>query len=189
MRLLSCIVLAFCASCSWAFELEQLAQQLTQQQPVKGDFVQHKYLRALPMPLTSRGHYQLSAEHGLLWQVRQPVQQDYRIDAQGIALLTEHGWQAQTQQDANARQNRLFLAVLRGDYQALQEDFDLHLTGTADAWQLQLQPDNLLLKQVFQQIVITGATQVEQVELFEVQGDRTLMQFHSSDLSDHAGQP
>jgi hypothetical protein len=159
-----------------AFDLDQLGRQLAGPALLQGEFVQQKHLRALAQPLVSRGQFELSAEQGLLWQLRQPLTQDYRIDAQGIARLGPQGWQRQDGQDAAAQQSRLFLAVLQGDASGLARDFELQLAGSAEGWTLELLPRTLLLQQVFSRIRIQGGRHVERIELFETQGDRTLLQ-------------
>lgn len=172
--------LLLCASLAQAFDLEQLSAQLAKPALVRGPFIQEKHLRSLPQPLTSKGLFVLSAEHGLLWQLRSPLHQDYRIDANGIARRTEQGWQQQAGQDSAGQQNRLFLAVLKGDHAGLAHDFELQLDGNADAWQLRLTPRSLLLKQIFSVIQIQGGALVERIELQETQGDSTLLRLPDS---------
>ena len=166
------------------FDLPQLAGQLNGPAVVRGDFIQEKYLRALPQPLTSQGRFVLARDRGLLWLLQQPIRQDYRITAQGIARRSEQGWQQVDPQGGSARQNQLFLAVLSGDTQALQRDFELNLSGEAGAWQLQLTPRGALLKQIFDGIDIRGGATVKQIELHEAQGDRTLMRLLDSQTDD-----
>ena len=180
----------------WAFDSAELAQQLAAVEVVRGDFVQEKHLRSLPMPLSSRGQFVLSKQHGLLWNVQQPFAQSYRIDEQGVALLTASGWQSQPGQNVAARQSRLFLAVLQGNQQALEADFTLQLQGNAEQWQLQLLPKALFLQQIFKVIEIHGGALVERIELHETQGDRTVMRMLNSqvdstllDDEQHAFQP
>jgi hypothetical protein len=179
LRLLLASLGLFCAAQAQAFDLDQLGAQLAQPALVRGPFIQEKHLRALPQPLTSQGQFVLSREFGLLWLLHSPVQQDYRIDASGIARRSPQSWQQQPQ-DVAAQQSRLFLAVLRGDYSGLARDFDLHLQGTSAAWQLQLQPRSLLLKQIFSAIQIQGGALVERIELREVQGDSTVLRLPQS---------
>ncbi len=162
------------------FDLPQLAGQLSGPAVVRGDFIQEKHLRALPQPLASHGQFTLSRDHGLLWLLQQPIRQDYRITPQGIARRGEQGWQAVDPQGGSARQNQLFLAVLSGDTQALQRDFDLQLKGDPDAWRLQLTPRGALLKQIFADIEIQGGETVTRIELHETQGDRTLIRLLDS---------
>ena len=108
-----------------AFDLQQLSDQLAKPSVIHGSFIQEKHLRALPKPLTSTGTFVLAKDHGLLWQLKTPLQQDYRITAQGIARRDGGGWQMLPGKSAGAEQNRLFLAVLQGDSSGLQRDFVL----------------------------------------------------------------
>ena len=163
-----------------AFDLQQLSEQLAKPQVIHGDFIQEKHLRALPKPLTSTGTFVLAKDHGLLWQLKTPLQQDYRINAQGIARRDGTQWQMLPGKSAGAEQNRLFLAVLQGDSSGLQRDFDLQLQGEPSRWALTLTPRSLLLKQVFARINIEGGELVQRIELQEAQGDSTLLKMPNS---------
>ena len=163
-----------------AFDLQQLSEQLAKPHVIHGDFIQEKHLRALPKPLTSTGTFVLAKDHGLLWQLKTPLQQDYRITALGIARRNANAWQMLPGKSAGAEQNRLFLAVLQGDSSGLQRDFDLQLQGESAHWTLTLTPRSLLLKQVFKQINIDGGEVVQRIELQETQGDSTLLKMHNS---------
>ncbi len=179
-RIASGLLLASIAQLAQAFDLDQLSEQLGEPEVVRGTFIQEKHLRALPQPLTSRGIFVLAKDHGLLWLLQRPLQQDYRIDAQGIARRSEQGWQFVAQQSATAQQNRLFLAVLKGDSSGLRQDFELSLSGTAEAWQLDLTPRSVLLKQIFKAIVINGGELVLRIELQETQGDSTVLRLEDN---------
>nr|WP_298169013.1 outer membrane lipoprotein carrier protein LolA [uncultured Pseudomonas sp.] len=177
-------LLLLLTSNAYAFDLEQLSAQLAKPAVVRGPLIQEKHLRALPQPLTSHGQFVLSAELGLLWQLQSPLKQDYRIDHSGIAKRTAKGWQLQPGQDVAAQQSRLFLAVLKGDHSGLARDFDLQLSGGSEAWQLNLTPHSLLLKQIFQRIRIDGGALVERIELLETQGDKTVLRLPDSQPGD-----
>lgn len=168
-----------------AFDLQQLSDQLAKPDVIHGQFIQEKHLRALPQPLISKGSFVLAKNHGLLWLLKTPLQQDYRISAKGIARRDLNGWQLLPGKSAGAEQNRLFLAVLQGDSSGLQRDFELALSGDAQKWQLTLTPRSVLLKQVFNRINITGGTLVSTIELLETQGDSTVLRMQDST----AGQP
>ena len=168
-----------------AFDLQQLSEQLARPEVIHGNFIQEKHLRALPQPLISKGSFVLAKNHGLLWLLKTPLQQDYRISAKGIARRDGNGWQLLPNKSAGAEQNRLFLAVLQGDSSGLQRDFELALSGDAQQWKLTLTPRSVLLKQVFNQINIDGSTLVQTIELLETQGDSTVLRMQDST----AGQP
>ncbi|MFO2463179.1 outer membrane lipoprotein carrier protein LolA [Pseudomonas sp. 15FMM2] len=175
------LVCALLLSCQvHAFDLQQLSDQLARPSVIHGSFIQEKHLRALEQPLTSKGTFVLAKDHGLLWLLETPLQQDYRITAQGIARRDASGWQPLPNKSAGAQQNRLFLAVLQGDSSGLQRDFELQLQGVATAWKLTLIPRSLLLKQVFTQINIDGGKLVQKIELLETQGDSTVLRLQDS---------
>lgn len=174
---LCCLMLAPFAS---AFDLSALSNQLSSHAVVRGPFIQEKHLRAMAQPLTSRGQFVLAADAGLLWQLQSPITQDYRINTAGIAKRTSNGWQAQPGSDAAAQQSRLFLALLRGERSGLEDDFELQLQGASNDWTLTLTPRAVFLKQIFSRIEIQGAQLVQRIELFETQGDRTLLKLPNS---------
>ena len=182
---LSVLALLAMSSLANAFDLQQLSEQLAKPDVIHGQFIQEKHLRALPQPLISKGSFVLAKNHGLLWLLKTPLQQDYRITAKGIARRDGNGWQLLPNKSAGAEQNRLFLAVLQGDSSGLQRDFELALSGDAQQWQLTLTPRSVLLKQVFNQINISGGTLVNTIELLETQGDSTVLRMQDST----AGQP
>ncbi|WP_339465383.1 MULTISPECIES: outer membrane lipoprotein carrier protein LolA [unclassified Pseudomonas] len=163
-----------------AFDLQQLSEQLAKPDVIHGQFIQEKHLRALPQPLVSKGRFVLAKNLGLLWRLKTPLQQDYRISAKGIARRDASGWQWLPNKSAGAEQNRLFLAVLQGDSSGLQRDFELALSGDAQKWTLTLTPRSLLLKQVFNQININGGALVQTIELLETQGDSTVLRMQDS---------
>jgi hypothetical protein len=168
-----------------AFDLDALQQQLRATPIVRGQFVQQKFLRSLPQPLTSRGDFTLAAGKGLLWRLRTPIAQDLRINADGIARRDESGaWQALPQHTGAGRENQLFLSVLAGDTRGLEENFDLALTGEATGWKLTLTPRSALLKQIFSTIQIDGGALVDRIELRETQGDRSVLQMTGAVAAD-----
>ncbi|MEB2856210.1 hypothetical protein PspCFBP13508_16680 [Pseudomonas sp. CFBP13508] len=179
-RSLGALTLLAVSSWANAFDLQQLSEQLAKPDVIHGQFIQEKHLRALPQPLISKGSFVLAKNHGLLWLLKTPLQQDYRITANGIARRDSNGWQLLPNKSAGAEQNRLFLAVLQGDSSGLQRDFELALSGTAQQWQLTLTPRSMLLKQVFKQINIDGGALVQTIELLETQGDSTLLRMQDS---------
>ncbi|MGO0696248.1 outer membrane lipoprotein carrier protein LolA [Pseudomonas guariconensis] len=179
-RLLAVLLMLLSSPMAMAFDLADLQKQLSAPAVVSGNFVQEKHLRALTQPLTSQGRFVLARDHGLLWLLRTPLRQDYRIDASGIARRDPGGWQPLPSQSAGAQQNRLFFAVLQGDSSGLQRDFELSLSGDAEHWQLRLTPRSMLLKQIFTRIDITGGRFVERIVLAETQGDSTVLRMQDS---------
>jgi hypothetical protein len=183
IKSLSVLALLTLSALANAFDLQQLSAQLAKPDVIHGQFIQEKHLRALPQPLISKGSFVLAKNHGLLWLLKTPLQQDYRISANGIARRDDNGWQMLPNKSAGAEQNRLFLAVLQGDSSGLQRDFELALRGDAQQWKLTLTPRSLLLKQVFKQITIDGGALVQTIELLETQGDSTVLRMQDNSAS------
>ncbi|RMM49499.1 outer membrane lipoprotein carrier protein LolA [Pseudomonas corrugata] len=179
-RLLLWLLLLCLSPLAQAFDLQQLSEQLGRPDVIHGQFIQEKHLRALPQPLVSKGHFVLAKKQGLLWLLQTPLQQDYRITAQGIARRDGSVWQMLPNKSAGAEQNRLFLAVLQGDSTGLLGDFELSLSGEPQQWKLTLTPRSVLLKQVFNQINIDGGELVQRIELLETQGDSTVLRMQDS---------
>ncbi|OPG74038.1 hypothetical protein B1219_02905 [Pseudomonas ogarae] len=179
-RLVIWLLLCCLAPAAQAFDLQQLSDQLARPEVIHGQFIQEKHLRALPQPLTSKGRFVLAKNHGLLWLLQTPLQQDYRITTQGIARRDGSTWQMLPNKSAGAEQNRLFLAVLQGDSTGLQRDFELSLSGEPQQWKLTLTPRSVLLKQVFNQININGGELVQRIELLETQGDSTVLRMQDA---------
>ncbi|WP_313088629.1 outer membrane lipoprotein carrier protein LolA [Pseudomonas sp.] len=165
-----------------AFDLQQLDRQLSQPAVVRGDFVQEKHLRALAQPLVSRGHFVLARDSGLLWRLRSPLEQDYRISDVGVARRDGDQWRNGEQARTTAQFNRLFLAALRGDSSVLAKDFELQLSGSPERWELAMTPRSALLKQVFTHILISGGATPTRLELYETQGDSTLVQLQNTEI-------
>jgi len=179
-RLFIWLLLCGLAPLAQAFDLQQLSEQLARPEVIHGQFIQEKHLRALPQPLISKGRFVLAKNHGLLWLLQTPLQQDYRITAKGIARRDGNAWQMLPNKSAGAEQNRLFLAVLQGDSSGLQRDFELSLSGQPQQWKLTLTPRSVLLKQVFKQINIDGGELVQLIELLETQGDSTVLRMQDA---------
>ena len=160
-----------------AFGLADLSQRLQQPQAVAGTFTQERYLASLNKPLRTEGEFVLQPKRALLWQMQKPFTQQLRVRADGVWQWTGQTWQRQSGAGAQQRQMQLFLDLLGGNAQGLQQHFDVRLSGTEAAWQLALTPKTALMRQIFTRIDIAGDSVVRQITLQEKQGDKTVMRF------------
>ena len=174
--ILLCALILPHAALTADFSLDTFKATLqAEKQSIAGHFVQERHLKNLAQPLRSSGHFVLVPEQILLWQLEKPFTLTLRVRSDGVAQQDAQGqWQPTAQ---NSRQMALFMALLGGDIAALQSEFTPNLSGNADNWQLQLTPKGALLQQIFTQIVLSGDTYVREVQLFETQGDRSVLQF------------
>ncbi|WP_233214297.1 outer membrane lipoprotein carrier protein LolA [Pollutimonas nitritireducens] len=181
---------------AWGFDLDDLQAQLQSANVVRGNFIQEKFLRSLPQPLTSQGTFTLLAGQGLLWRVQIPIAIDMRITAEGIARRggaprdgarrdVNDTWQALPAKSSSGRETRLFLAVLAGDTQGLKDNFDIVIEGESQTWKLALTPRSALLRQVFDRIEISGGQLVNTIEMIETQGDRSVLRMMDAKAATH----
>ena len=158
----------FLSSVSFAFSEADLVKQLQQPQSVQGNFIQHRYLKALNKPIEMQGQFALLAQKGLLWQLEKPFNNSLRVTPNGIQQNEQIG---------------LFLGLLSGNIDGLKSQFDFALSGNANQWQLTLTPNSLLMQQIFTTIEISGDQTVKKLALNEKQGDRTQIEFKQIQLN------
>ncbi|MFZ7236722.1 LolA family protein [Avibacterium gallinarum] len=166
----------------WAFSEQDLIKQLQQSHNVQGDFLQQRFLKALPQPIESSGQFALVAEKGLLWKMQQPFSTELRITSQGIEQWNGQHWISNGNM-TQSQQIRLFLGLLSGDLSGLKSHFDVALSGDAKQWTLHLTPSSLLMKQIFMSIIVQGNQSVTAMQLNEVQGDSTKIHFQHIQLN------
>lgn len=177
-KLLAALTALCLAAAAHAFDSRELTAQLQAPKTVQGRFTQQKHLRTLTKPVTTSGRFALRPGHGLFWHLQKPFELRLRVRRDGISRQDASGaWKSNGSQSTQAAQVKLFMAVLGGDTAELQRHFILKLSGSAGNWQLLLLPKTVVMKQVFENITISGDKLVRRIELKEKQGDRTVMQF------------
>ena len=177
-KLLAALTALCLAAATHAFDSRELTAQLQAPKTVQGRFTQQKHLRTLTKPVTTSGRFALRPGHGLFWHLQKPFELRLRVRRDGISRQDASGsWKSNGSQSTQAAQVKLFMAVLGGDTAELQRHFTLKLSGSAGNWQLLLLPKTVVMKQVFENITISGDKLVRRIELKEKQGDRTVMQF------------
>lgn len=129
-------------------------------------FVQQKWIKGLQRPLRSSGYLALH-EQSLEWVTEKPVLQKVHLDAHGVTL------QHQQVQAGSELIGQLMLAVVKHDTQFLAKHFRM---SQPQAGCLTLQPNAAPLNQFYQQIQLCGETKLQQIELIELQGNRSLIQ-------------
>ncbi|WP_068629274.1 LolA family protein [Cephaloticoccus primus] len=167
-----------------AFEPSDLQQRLQAIHIIRGSFSQEKFLRSLDSPLRYWGSFTLVNGEGLLWHIRFPIAHTLRITPKGVDRLAPLPPTASSPNSfkwisshSKNRETQLFLDVLKGNMVELQKRFNLALTGQPQDWQLTLTPKSALLRQIFNKIKITGGETISKIELYETQGDYTVITF------------
>lgn len=177
-HLILMISLGLIANISSAFSLEALTTQLQQPKNIQGEFTQERHLKSANIPMRTQGTFAIQPHKGLYWQINQPLSLRLLMNRHGIAQWNPQNqrWQY-SPQGMQTTQIKLFMAVLSGDIATLSQYFTIALSGQAEKWQITLTPKTLIMKQIFQNIVIDGGQYVQNITLSEAQGDKTVILF------------
>lgn len=153
-----------------AVTAQDIARNLDAQHASQGTFTQTRHLRGIADPIISSGSYQLS-ENQLLWNLQNPFPVKLKITQDGIFQEQNGQWQL-AQQNNTARQTKLFLGLLSGDWHPLESSFTIQADGTEDRWRITLTPKTAALKQIFTDITLQGTRHsVDRITVREAQGD------------------
>ncbi|WP_354622778.1 outer membrane lipoprotein carrier protein LolA [Psychromonas sp. MME2] len=163
-----------------ATTITQLQEKLSAHQIVRGQYTQIKNMQLFKQPLLSSGEFLIEQQQGLLWSQTKP----FLIT---LALNKDKLSQRIADQPAQIMQasdnpmvfyfSHLFLSLFKGDTEGLSEQFVMELQSKGERWSLLLTPKSSPLDKIFQQITISGATYIETLQLNELQGDSTKINF------------
>ncbi|WP_210450050.1 LolA family protein [Vibrio crassostreae] len=153
---------------------------------VRGEFTQTRNMEMFAQPLTSQGTFLLDKSNGLLWTQTTPFpvslvltdnKLSQRFADQPAKIITD-------QENPMAFYfSHIFLSVFHGDTQKLQEQFSLsfepanELSSDETRWTLTLKPKNAPMNAVFEAITLQGKNDIERIELKEIRGDSTVIEF------------
>lgn len=164
---------------SFAFDVNDLQQQLAQSTLVRGDFQQVRTMQMFSQPLLTSGSFLLDHEQGLLWQQTKPFPITLTLTKNKLRQSINSETQVMT--DAENPMSfyftRVFLSLFKGDTDTIKESFSLDLSGDKEAWTLVLIPTTSPIDSVFKSIKVEGGIYINRVVLSEVRGDVTEMIF------------
>lgn len=157
---------------------------------VRGEFTQTRNMEMFAQPLTSQGTFLLEKSSGLLWTQTTPFpvrlvltdnKLSQRFADQPAKIITDK------ENPMAFYFSHIFLSVFHGDTQKLQEQFALDFepaTTTSSgenaknkSWTLTLKPKSAPMNAVFEAITLQGKNDIERIELREIRGDSTVIEF------------
>lgn len=147
---------------------------------MRGRFVYRRYLTGIPQPLVSRGDFTFARELGIDWHTRQPFDSDFVLTAAGITQRDDGRVSAQLDAgDVPAVRivARIFLALLSLDVGSLESTFALSGVQDGAQWQVGLKPTVPAIAGVFRDAILSGAAQVQRLQLRDANGDRSEIEF------------
>ncbi|MEZ8067548.1 outer membrane lipoprotein carrier protein LolA [Vibrio sp. FF145] len=174
--------------------ITELQTVLSENSIVRGEFTQTRNMEMFAQPLTSQGTFLLDKSNGLLWTQATPFpvslvltdnKLSQRFADQPAKIITDK------ENPMAFYFSHIFLSVFHGDTQKLQEQFSLSFepataknsdesanSNSQDTrWTLTLKPKSAPMNAVFEAITLQGRGDIERIELREVRGDSTVIEF------------
>ncbi len=170
------VTLSPCACAAW--DLQQLMETLAQNKSGRATFVETKKIAMLDKPIESSGELLYTAPDRLEKRTLRPKPESMLVH--GDELLIERGRQKHYLPLQAYPELAAFIDSIRGtlagDRKALERNYRLSLSGSAERWTLQLLPLDEKMLAVIQRIRIDGARdQVNRIEITQADGDSSLM--------------
>ncbi len=165
-------LLAFGLSVADEAVLTEIAARLAKTAITQGDFHQHKQLKVLRKPLVSTGTFTYDQSKGVIWKTLTPAVSLLLVNES--KLLTGQG-----EQSVPAAFGKVFKAMLGGDLAALTDGFNIAGTDRKTSWQLELTPKDEMLKKIISTMLLSGDTELRDLEIREAAGNVTRITFDS----------
>ena len=179
MRLALAILLAAASTASAAdWTIAQLFDALARQAPKRAAFQERKFLAILDRPIDSSGELAFTPPDRLEKHTLKPRAESIVADRKSVTL--ERGGKRHTLRlDANPQVAVVVESIrdtLAGDLRSLTRTYAVALDGDAARWRLKLRPLDPALGTLVERVEIGGdGAQVRTVEIFQADGDRSLM--------------
>jgi len=137
------------------------------------EFTQTRTLAALSRPLKTTGRMVLDRDHGVIWQVRKPLNLTYVVGPKGMLEVGPDGKAKQrTAKDVPmvAQMGRIIQALLQGRWSALDDYFTMKGEGTAERWKILLTPKPQTAA-FLKGVQVSGGRFIDRIHVDEASGD------------------
>jgi outer membrane lipoprotein-sorting protein len=161
-----------------AFDVGQLMNELAKHKGGKAKFVEKKTISLLDKPVVSTGEMSYIAPAYLEKRTLTPKPEILILDKDMLSI--ERDKQKLSINLSNQPEALAFIdsvrGTLTGNRAALEKNYGLYLSGTADKWVLTLLPSEPKIAALVLRIVVTGSkNQIRSIEYLQADGDRSLM--------------
>jgi hypothetical protein len=161
-----------------SFGQTELTQLLHRSQASTVRFVEHQYRKILTAPIERSGELRFEPPASFEKRVLKPASETYRLKNNTLSIELPG---RKTRQISTRNQPLLsglmlgFQAVVSGQLASLEPYYLLNVSGTAQAWQLLLQPRDKEISRYVSSLVVTGRnSEPLKFEVNERSGDRTV---------------
>ncbi len=182
LRFLQPLFAALLLACSLpalaAYDIGQLMNDLARNKGGRAKFVEKKFLAVLDKPLVATGEMTYTAPDRLEKRTLTPKPETMLLEKDSLTLEREK--QKLTINLASQPEALAFIDSIRGTLSgnraALERNYGLHLSGSAEKWTLTLLPSDQKIASLVQRITVSGNRgQVRQIEYLQADGDRSLL--------------
>jgi outer membrane lipoprotein-sorting protein len=160
------------------FGLDELSQLLRREVTSTASFHEQQYRRVLKEPIERQGEFHFEPPSLFEKRVLAPVTETYRLDGETLSIALP---------DRKVRQVSLrnqpllgglllsFRAVVSGHLDMLAASFEVRVSGTPEAWRIDLRPTQADVAKYVGAIHVTGkGSEPLRFEILERNGDRTI---------------
>ena len=172
------VALLFCAPSAYAFGVQDLFQLLAHDKPRRATFQEKKTIALLDKPVESSGELVFTPPGKLEKRTTQPRPES--IVVEGDLATIERGGRKQSLRLSQYPNVSVFIdsirSTLAGDLRSLTRTYSTAVAGDASRWRLTLRPLDPSLGTLVEHIEISGGqAQVRTVEIFQADGDKSVM--------------
>lgn len=159
--------------------LAQLSARSKSIQSLQGHFTQQKHIAVLPAPLNSTGQFHFEQGKNVVWETLTPVHNSVHLTPKGISFDDDqHQLQGAPNQQAGVEVvAKIFMGVIAGELDSLNDYFTINALGDSSHWTLQLTPRSANLAAYIKGIELQGGELTEQLDIAETNGDTTHINF------------
>ena len=160
--------------------LDALKSKTVDAKAVNGEFTQHKIVKGLSIPLVSKGVFSYNQEDKLVWHIKTPIENKYSIAYSQITSKSAveglvDGLDAP--QDQYQKIITMFLDLFSGNWDVLENYFEITGESNATGWTATLIPKDELFQTMFVSMQLQGNEYINNMLINEKNGDKTKIEF------------
>ncbi|MBB3227259.1 outer membrane lipoprotein-sorting protein [Luteibacter sp. Sphag1AF] len=162
--------------------LDQVLQQLARHGKVRANFTQTRENPALAQPQASHGDLLFVVGHGMIWHMREPLEDTLvmtpsgasRIDANGDIAPVRDGNRGVTQV------SQMLQSMLAGNADEPLRQFDVTVEGSLAHWSMRFTPRQSRMAKVLAAIQLSGNEYLQAIDVELRSGEATRIRFENT---------
>lgn len=165
--------------------LKDALEEIGRSTVVEGKFRQERTVPKLPQPLESTGVFLLAREFGLQWRTLEPVDDEFVLTRQGLALKAQQADRPRSRRIELGAVTDLMFALFSLNVDTLDRRFMLFGEGTSDDWRIGMRPRDPATARAIRQVTVHGGQHVDSIAIVNAAGDE--LRVDLLEISVHGG--